>query len=447
MAIAQYLTPERVIFIPPQKGGPNGAELTEKECMLRELAATFPARVGSVESIVAAIDERERQVSTSIAPGIALPHANIDSLDEAYIAVGLSEQGLRWDAKDTEVQLVVMLLSNTDVHLQVLSEVARVLSISGLYDRAVTARSPSELYGILTDPSNRAGVDEDSENTRISQATVRNGLNLADDLGASAIVVYPDALGSMSFITSDLSSRNVLLVSREPERYDAQRYGIKTTVEVPFRGVNRSNLVQLSFLYILSHRFLSKGDTAISIFGDADTGRLDTVVYTDLSREFAVFFTLREETQTGDLEESVFTRTIQIAVELAQEGREGKPAGTLFVLGDYPVVSRHVQQLVVNPFRGYPESERNILDPSLEETVKEFSRIDGAFVIRGDGVIESCGTYIRTDDPVDGLPSGLGARHTAAAAISAATDATAVAISESTKRISLFKNGRLVMTL
>src|SRR5690606_16254283 len=117
------------------------------------------------------------------------------------------------------------------------------------------------------------------------------------------------------------------------------------------------------------------------------------------------------------------------------------------VLGDADQVANFSQQMVVNPFRGYEPHERNILDPSLTETLKEFSRIDGAIIIRGDGVIVSAGTYLRVDRPVEDLPSGLGARHTAAAGITAVTRAVSLAISESTRQVSIFYAGSRVMVL
>ena len=103
--------------------------------------------------------------------------------------------------------------------------------------------------------------------------------------------------------------------------------------------------------------------------------------------------------------------------------------------------------MIINPFKGYTEEERNVLDPSLKETIKELSKIDGAFIIRGDGVLVSAGTYIRTRIPPGDLPQGLGARHAAAAAITAVTQALAIAISESTRKVSLFKNGERIMEL
>jgi diadenylate cyclase len=100
---------------------------------------------------------------------------------------------------------------------------------------------------------------------------------------------------------------------------------------------------------------------------------------------------------------------------------------------------------VINPFHGYPENERNIVDPRLEETIKEFSAIDGAFVIRGDGVILAAGRYLAPGSKLDDqLPQGLGTRHQAAAGITAITRAIALCISQSTGTVSIFKEGRLI---
>jgi DNA integrity scanning protein DisA with diadenylate cyclase activity len=103
------------------------------------------------------------------------------------------------------------------------------------------------------------------------------------------------------------------------------------------------------------------------------------------------------------------------------------------------------KQLILNPFRGYPDEERNILDPSLEETIKELSVIDGAFLIRGDGVVESAGVYLRAFNHDEyPLPQGLGARHHAAAAITAVSEAVAITVSESTGTVTIFRNGQII---
>ena len=86
-----------------------------------------------------------------------------------------------------------------------------------------------------------------------------------------------------------------------------------------------------------------------------------------------------------------------------------------------------------------------MLDPALEETIKEFSALDGAFVVRGDGVVLTAGSHLMPSPAASArLASGLGTRHGAAAGITASTDAVAVCISQSTGTVSVYRSGRLV---
>jgi DNA integrity scanning protein DisA with diadenylate cyclase activity len=83
------------------------------------------------------------------------------------------------------------------------------------------------------------------------------------------------------------------------------------------------------------------------------------------------------------------------------------------------------------------------------ETIKEFASIDGAFIITGDGVILSAGSYLRPQvtEAQDFLPGGFGTRHAAAAGITSCTQALAITISESTGMVNVFKNGAIMLSL
>jgi DNA integrity scanning protein DisA with diadenylate cyclase activity len=116
----------------------------------------------------------------------------------------------------------------------------------------------------------------------------------------------------------------------------------------------------------------------------------------------------------------------------------------LFVVGDTTRVDRMVKPLVLNPFYGYKDEDKNILNPFMDETVKEYSTLDGAFVIRGDGVVLSAGSLIQAADFDHPLPSGLGSRHAAAAAISVATDCVSIVVSSSSGQLTLFRRGVMV---
>ena len=166
-----------------------------------------------------------------------------------------------------------------------------------------------------------------------------------------------------------------------------------------------------------------------------------------MGAEFELFEADGVEEIPSHVRTEVFERVLDLAISLGVEGREGRPVGTIFVLGDTDEVLRHSEQLILNPFRGYPEDERNILAPQLTETVKEFSTLDGAFIIREDGVIEAAGRFLRSTIPGRPLPQGLGARHKSAAAVTAATSAVAIAISESTGNVTIFEKGKILFEI
>jgi diadenylate cyclase len=123
---------------------------------------------------------------------------------------------------------------------------------------------------------------------------------------------------------------------------------------------------------------------------------------------------------------------IQLAVELAREGREGRKIGTLFVVGEPERVVELSRPLLLDPLYGHSREVLHIARPEFRETVKELAQLDGAFIVDNDGTFVSAGRFIDVDltDPENFLP-GLGARHAAAASISRQTSAIAVVASQS----------------
>jgi diadenylate cyclase len=122
---------------------------------------------------------------------------------------------------------------------------------------------------------------------------------------------------------------------------------------------------------------------------------------------------------------------VQLAVELAREGREGRKIGTLFVIGDVEKVLARSRPLLLDPLHGHPAEVLQADLPEFRETVKELSQLDGAFVVDDDGTFVSAGRFIDVDlTPQNFLP-GLGTRHAAAASVTRETHATAVAVSQS----------------
>ena len=138
---------------------------------------------------------------------------------------------------------------------------------------------------------------------------------------------------------------------------------------------------------------------------------------------------------------------VSLALTIGQQGYEGYALGALFVVGESTAVMERSHPLTMNPFQGYSEAERNLFDPMVRDAVRTFAMLDGAFIVRDDGVVLTAGRHIQVSKQVKGLPLGLGARHTAAASISAETDAVAVVVSQSSGAVRLFNEGRMELEI
>jgi diadenylate cyclase len=127
--------------------------------------------------------------------------------------------------------------------------------------------------------------------------------------------------------------------------------------------------------------------------------------------------------------------------------RGGERIGAIFILGDSTNVLKGSRQLVPNPFHGHEDQLRRLTNPDIHDALVEFSKLDGAFVVRGDGFIQSAGVFLVPNDVALELPAGLGARHMVAAAVTAYTAATAVVVSATDGNVRAFSEGRMVLQM
>jgi PTS system nitrogen regulatory IIA component len=98
---------------------------------------------------------REKLGSTGLGQGIAIPHGRIKGLKEAFGAVVRMKQPIPFDAPDGgNVSLIFVLLvpeRATDLHLQILSELAQMFSDKPFRDRLLGAQSAAEMHQLITE--------------------------------------------------------------------------------------------------------------------------------------------------------------------------------------------------------------------------------------------------------------------------------------------------------
>src|SRR5271163_2601778 len=147
--------------------------------------------------------------------------------------------------------------------------------------------------------------------------------------------------------------------------------------------------------------------------------------------------------QVSEYDSEVLDSLIELAVEIAREGREGRRIGTLFTLGDEQTVLAKSRSLILDPLLGHPESSRHVTNLNLRGTIKELAQLDGGFVVSRDGIVLSACRYLDAVAAEVDVPLGLGSRHIAAANMSAVTKAVGIVVSESSV-VRLFCHGHLV---
>lgn len=282
----------------------------------------------------------------------------------------------------------------------------------------------------------------------LTRSLIRHAHAIAREVGAEAVLLYADVVEEdqdVFDLIHDVDFRVILVTRRAGFRAPEGWEDLCTVVRVPDLKMTRAGQIKVALLVAAAGGIIRAGERIVCTTGIDGSGRIDTILVLEMGTEVELVAGHVAEPLPPDVTAAVFERVLTLAGELGLEGREGRPVGTLFVVGDSDAVLAQSRQLVINPFFGYPEAERNILDPRLEETIKEFSAIDGAFIVRGDGVILSAGRYLspaaKPDEP---LSQGLGTRHEAAASITVTTDAVALCISQSTGTVSIFRRGRLM---
>src|ERR1700730_14704201 len=115
--------------------------------------------------------------------------------------------------------------------------------------------------------------------------------------------------------------------------------------------------------------------------------------------------------QVTEYDPDILDPLIELAVEIAREGREGRRVGTVFILGDENAVLAKSRSLILDPLFGHPESSRHISDPDLGGTSNELAQLDGAFVISGNGIVLLACPYLDAIGAEVDVPLGLGSRH------------------------------------
>ncbi len=199
-------------------------------------------------------------------------------------------------------------------------------------------------------------------------------------------------------------------------------------------------LIRDTIFYLLNASYLASKDRVLVIFSKrGEEHRL----FFDLSlMKLPILLDMIGDRVDREIVENV----LKLSMSIVKKGREGTPAGALFIVGDTQNVMKYVVQKIANPVNGIDREMRNVLNEENFDTIKEFAIMDGATLIDEDGYVVSTGVYVKNLLVDEWILDGHGGRHLAARSITKLTRAISFAVSTE-GIIRVYKDGKEIYEL
>jgi diadenylate cyclase len=286
------------------------------------------------------------------------------------------------------------------------------------------------------------------DSTRSEEDMARMIVRVAETVEADAIICVTER-GAIAQYLHRLSDQvRVIAATTNGETFTALTETGLEAIRLPLRTADRYSQVRHVISVALRSAKVALGDFVVCVFGyDLYPNEGDFAVLTSVEPSLERVVVTDLVKLTDGIRPTVLEVAVSVACKIGRAARRGKRIGTIFMLGDSLKVLEGSKQLIPNPFHGHDEATRRLTNPDIHYAIIELSKLDGAFVIRGDGFIQTAGTFLVSASVEIDLPAGLGARHAAAAAVTARSAATAIVVSATDGNVRVFSEGRLVLQM
>ncbi|MEM1226684.1 MAG: DNA integrity scanning protein DisA nucleotide-binding domain protein [Planctomycetota bacterium] len=285
--------------------------------------------------------------------------------------------------------------------------------------------------------------------TKHNAAMVRAGVTMLAERESDALLLLLDGMMDwkrISELTGAPENTVIVAVDTLEDLDGAAEAGLRPLALNKEKAPLLERL-QEALLEAAADELIRTNGEVIAVYSGFQQGRLDSISHLQLDERMRRFTSRDLQTIESSVPLTTIKSVVDLASQIGREGREGKPVGTLFVVGDTRKVLEHAKDLGADPYRGYNKKARNLFDPKVQEDAKEIAQLDGAFVVSADGVIERSRQMLEVSHEDLKMTKGLGSRHWAAAAISRKTKAVSVVVSQSTGTVRLYQNGFLILQI
>ena len=146
MKISELLTPSLIKL---------DLQSLDKEELFEEMVQVFVDNrlIDDAATAVAVLKEREEKMSTGVGNGVGIPHGKLPQAKRSLLAMGISRDGIDYDALDGELVYIVIAIfarpDNPGQHVELLAEISRLFAIPGFAERVRAAQTPEEILALI----------------------------------------------------------------------------------------------------------------------------------------------------------------------------------------------------------------------------------------------------------------------------------------------------------
>lgn len=128
--------------------------LSSKEDVIQHVAQMMndAGKLSNLNQYIQDVIDRENQISTNLGDGIGMPHARSTSVIEAGLVFLRLKEGIKWEGGDSDVKIVFGIAapeSGGDLHLKILSHLARKLIYDEFKQKLFNASTKDEVLALL----------------------------------------------------------------------------------------------------------------------------------------------------------------------------------------------------------------------------------------------------------------------------------------------------------
>jgi len=146
MRLIDYITPEHVKL---------GLKGDTKEDVIEELVSLLvdTSDVTDADAIFEAVMSREREGSTGLEKGVAIPHAKSDAVKSLSIVVGISREGIDFASQDGRPAhlffLMVAPTSESGPHVQAIAKIVKMIKLDKFRKKLVDAKRAQDVVDAI----------------------------------------------------------------------------------------------------------------------------------------------------------------------------------------------------------------------------------------------------------------------------------------------------------